>query len=409
MATKTAAIIQSGTSNYLTPAEAFNVVATDVLTPGIVGSYTATSGVAPTTGSFAVNAQGSPNMTVAVSAGQAYVSATPTSGTAQNIRVKLAASENVTIAANSTGGTRYDFVYIKVDADKLNNPAADGTDVVSLTTQRSTTATVDSNGALANALCIAIVTVTNGAVSIANADISDYRIACNSEFDGWRSANETWAYASATTITVPSGATGKYSVGDKVRIYQANTVKYFYIVAVASTLLTITGGSDYTLTNSTINNPCTSRRATPVGFPSKFAYTPSWTNLTVGTGGNAANVGSFSMDGNTISYSLYMIFGTTGPVMGTLPRFTTPTSVNASYYQSSIGMAATVGEATLLDAATAEYRGHARVCSSAPTTSFEIISINAAGTYAITGSTESTVPFTWADGDGIFVTGQYQL
>ena len=176
MATKTAAIIQSGTSNYLTPAESFNVVATDLLTPGIVGTYTATSGVAPTTGSFAVNAQGSPNMTVAVSAGQAYVSATPTGGTAQNIRVKMTSSENVTIAANSTGSTRYDWVYIKVDADKLNNPAADGTDVVTLITQRSTTLATDSNGTPANALALATVTVTNGASSIANADITDRRV-----------------------------------------------------------------------------------------------------------------------------------------------------------------------------------------------------------------------------------------
>lgn len=316
MATKTAAIIQSGTSNYLTPAESFNVVATDLLTPGIVGTYTATSGVAPTTGSFAVNAQGSPNMTVAVSAGTAFVNATPTSGTAQNIRVKLASSENVTIAANSTGGTRYDFVYIKVDADKLNNPAADGTDVVTLTTQRSTTSTVDSNGALANALCIAIVTVTNGAVSIANADISDYRIACNSEFDGFRSCNETHTYASATTVAVPSGATGRYAVGDKYRIYQNNTVKYFYIVGVASTLLTIIGGSDYTLTNSTINNPCTSRRATPVGFPTEFNFAPAavgWTSATV-------TKATFWMHGRTVT-GFVSLTGTSNAVATT---FTLP-------------------------------------------------------------------------------------
>lgn len=181
MANKSASVIQSGTNNYLTPAESFNVVATDLVTPGVVSSITSTSGVAPTTGSFAVNAQGSPNMSVAVSAGEAYVNATPTGGTAQNIRVKLAASENVTIPANSTGSTRYDYVYIKVDADKLNNPAADGTDVVTLITQRSTTLATDSNGTPANALAIATVTVTNGAVSIANADITDRRVQAGAE------------------------------------------------------------------------------------------------------------------------------------------------------------------------------------------------------------------------------------
>jgi len=392
MATKTAAIIQSGTSNYLTPAESFNVVATDTLTPGIVGSYTSTSGVAPTTGSFAVNAQGSPNMTVAVSAGQAYVSATPTGGTAQNIRVKMTSSENVTIAANSTGSTRYDFVYIKVDADKLNNPAADGTDVVTLTTQRSTTSTVDSNGALANALCIAIVTVTNGAVSIANADISDYRIACNSEFDGWRSANETWAYASATTITVPSGATGKYSVGDKVRIYQANTTKYFYIVGVASTLLTITGGSDYTLTNSTISNPCTSRRATPQGFPGEFAYTPTWTNLTVGS---ATQNTYFRMDGKKVfvRYAITLNSST----MGSNPTLTLPVTATSAY---KIG--AGVGSLYIEDSATAGYIGTTTLGST--TTAIPII-MSTSSTYAGNTGLSSTVPFTWGNAD--FLSGTF--
>ena len=400
MATKTAAVIQSGTSNYLTPAESFNVVATDTLTPGIVGAYTSTSGVAPTTGSFAVNAQGSPNMTVAVSAGTAYINATPTSGTAQNIRVKLASSENVTIAANSTGGTRYDFVYIKVDADKLNNPAADGTDVVTLTTQRSTTSTVDSNGALANALCIAIVTVTNGAVSIANADISDYRIACNSEFDGWRSANETWTYASATTITVPSGATGKYSVGDKVRIYQANTTKYFYIVGVTSTVLTITGGSDYTLTNSTINNPCTSRRATPVGFPSEFAFTPTWTNLTVGSG---ANTGSFSIHGKTVYAHYHWVYGA-GAAVSTNPLVAFPVSVKSNEYSPS---ALTNHGFGIYRAAGSHYQAHVLINTALSSTNFQLA--YTAQATAQMGGVGSGAPATWTGGDFIQLKVVYNI
>ncbi len=224
MATKTAAIIQSGTANYLTPAESFNVVATDLVTPGVVSTITATSGVAPTTGSFAVNAQGSPNMTVAVTAGVAYVNATPTSGTAQNIRVKLAASENVTIAANSTGGTRYDWVYIKVDADKLNNPAADGTDVVTLITQRSTTLATDSNGTPANALALATVTVTNGAVSIANADITERRVQAGAETSPASimpgalvqvAANSTTAVSTGTTLIPLDDTIPQITEGDQ--------------------------------------------------------------------------------------------------------------------------------------------------------------------------------------------------
>lgn len=36
--------------------------------------------------------------------------------------------------------------------------------------------------------------------------------------DGWISAGETWTYASATTITVPSGAASKYQKEDWIKI-----------------------------------------------------------------------------------------------------------------------------------------------------------------------------------------------
>ena len=138
------------------------------------------------------------------------------------------------------------------------------------------------------------------------------------------------------------------------------------------------------------------------------AFTPSWTNLTVGTGGNAANVGAYIQIGKTVFYRLYMIFGTAGPSMGTLPRFVAPVAPSAEYYRSSIGLSATVGQATLLDAATTEYHGHVRVSSTAPTTSFDVTAWGSASTYVNVGSVTATVPFTWAAGDGIYITGHYE-
>lgn len=89
---------------------------------------------------------------------------------------------------------------------------------------------------------------------------------------GWIDPEETWTYASATTITVPSGAASKYAVGDKIKLTQT-TVKYFYITAVADTLLTVTGGSDYTLTNTAITDFYYSKAASPLGFPQWFNRT----------------------------------------------------------------------------------------------------------------------------------------
>jgi hypothetical protein len=336
MANKYASVLQSGTNNYLTSAEHLNGIATDVLIRGVIGSVGSTSGVAPAVGSFAVNAQGSPNMTVAVSSGQAYVRATPTGGSAQSVRVTSDATENVTIAANSTGGTRYDFVYIKVDADKMNNPAVTGLDAVTFVTQRSTTQEVDSNGALANALLIAVVTVSNGASSISNSNIYDTRIPLSG---GWNAANETWSYSSADSptfvVTVPSDATTKYSVGMRVGLWQAGW-KYFIITAVSSTTLTLYGGTDYTLTSAGISNPMFSGHKAPLGFPvlpSKWTVTASDTSdrsQGVAVANTWYNLGSLSISMPIgawyASYSLTQYSGTTSG--GVAVRVTLSTANN---------------------------------------------------------------------------------
>ena len=96
--------------------------------------------------------------------------------------------------------------------------------------------------------------------------------------DGWIPVSDTWTYKTATTITVPSGAASIYKVGMGIRLTQSSTVKYFYIVKVENTLLTITGGSDYTLADATISAVSyTNTPATAIGFPNTFSYTPTVT------------------------------------------------------------------------------------------------------------------------------------
>ena len=90
--------------------------------------------------------------------------------------------------------------------------------------------------------------------------------------DGWISANETWTYASASTITVPSGAAAKYAKGDRIKFTQT-TVKYGVIVAVADTLLTIAVNTDYTVANAAITDNYYSHQASPVGYPVAFNVT----------------------------------------------------------------------------------------------------------------------------------------
>lgn len=134
---------------------------------------------------------------------------------------------------------------------------------------------------------IKISEINSGTVTIPNhADIIPYtdkktnstKLVYARSLQNWIVVPDTWTYASATTITVPSGAASIYSVGDRLKLTQSSTVKYFYVVAVADTLLTITGGSDYSLTNTAISSIYFSHIPNPTGFPFTFGLSdPTWT------------------------------------------------------------------------------------------------------------------------------------
>ena len=182
-------VLTGGINNHPTTSEEANFVGTDFFTAGIVGAFTATNSVAPMTGGFAVNAQGTPDMTVAVTAGAAYVTATPSGQNSQRLRVRLTANQNVTIAANSSGSTKYDWVYIKIDPTLASAPTLAGDTVATLVTSRSTSNSTDNGTPPTYGLAIAVVTVANGAVSITNSTIRDIRSAASlntvTANDGW--------------------------------------------------------------------------------------------------------------------------------------------------------------------------------------------------------------------------------
>lgn len=139
----------------------------------------------------------------------------------------------------------------------------------------------------------------------------DYVTILNSSADtGWNPVSDGWSYASPTTITVPSGAASLYTIGEKVRLTQT-TVKYFYIVGISDTVLTITGGSDYTLANAGISSISTAK-GNAIGFPDKFNRVPTWTGSTTNPVYNNATLEAiFSMRGRVVSEEIAIIMGTT--------------------------------------------------------------------------------------------------
>ena len=201
-------VLTGGSNSKTTTAEELNALATDIFSDGVVGAIGNTAGVAPMTGALAVNAQGTPDMTVAVTAGKVYVTCTPTSQGSQRLRASIA-TQNATIAANSTGGTRYDWIYVAMSASGAANPAVDGTGVATITVSRSTSSATDNGTPPTYGYHIATVTVSNGAATITNGNITDSRsvVALSAT-----NSNTGWITAEATPNTVTALGNRSYSL-----------------------------------------------------------------------------------------------------------------------------------------------------------------------------------------------------
>jgi hypothetical protein len=210
----------------------------------------------------------------------------------------------------------------------------------------------------------------------------------------WRPVTDSWTYASATTINTPSGATAIYEIGDKIRLKQGGAYKYYYVTAVAASLLTVNGGSDFTVANAGITNIYYSKALTPVDFPQWFNYTPSYTYLAGGT----TTIAKFNMIGKIVKVKFQYTFAgadITGAVTISLP-ITADTVLTAD----------PVGICVLRDAGTALYKG---VVLGTSTTVMSPAALKADATYLTYVSLSATVPHTWAVGDNICIEASYQI
>jgi hypothetical protein len=326
-------VIDGGSNNVTTAASDVLNALYQTMTPGISPKGTIVD-AAPNTGDFAVQAQSSPNKTVKIKAGVCFVLATPTGGVERLYPVTLSADYDLTIPDNTTGSTRYDKILLYLPAASLANAPTGGdlTEAVTIITERHTAAG-EAITAI-NAIELAEITLANGFTTIANSNIAESRMFStplrSSGIGGWTNPSERWVYASATTITVPSGAASHYSVGDKVKLKQGGTQKYFYITAVADTTLTITGGADYTLTNAPILENYYSKTSPVVGFPGSFSWVPTFTGFTASI--PSGYVARFSVSGRMV-YLSYV--GGVGPGTSNATTFTIslPITSAANPYQ----------------------------------------------------------------------------
>lgn len=223
---------------------------------------------------------------------------------------------------------------------------------------------------------------------------------------GWIPGSGTWTYVSASTFTVPAADAARMSVGTKIWLTQT-TSKYFYVTGISGTTITVTGGSDYTVANAAITAPYFSNAATPQGFPGGLNYTPSNTNITIGTGGSAENAGRFYMVGSKTFFAIKIKLGTSGQSIGSNPYIGLPVAAS-SFYSASSPRQIIMGQAWYNDVTGANNGGVLSMNSGGTTSNAQLIVANVAGTFPAMGGLNSTTPFTWAASDEIIVEGSYE-
>lgn len=209
--------------------------------------------------------------------------------------------------------------------------------------------------------------------------------------DGWSSVSDSWSYASANTVTVPSGAASLYQVGDRVKFTQT-TVKYFVITAVADTVLTFAVSTDYTVANAAISAIYYSHQENPIGYPGWFSYTPTGISAS-----NVALTGAFAVFGRTCQVRMKIAFsgGITFTTMPTLPITAVSNITGTDIYPNGIGAYLDSGTST-------NYNAISPAISSGALTVVQILTNAGAALSA-------TTPITWANGDVLVIDFTYKI
>jgi hypothetical protein len=289
-------VVTAGSNNHSTVSEEANAYATDFVTQGVVGTLVLNSGSGGT-GSFCVNQNTGSNLAINILAGQAYITATPSSQDSQVVRARASSDYTAyTINSNSSGSTKYDWVYLKVDPTKANNPAADASDVTSIYTSRSSSNTTDNGTPPTYGILLAVVTVANSATAITNGNITDKRTQATisgtgiSGTSGWNTLPAALSYNANNgnkefVLNTSIDTTGTLSPGMKLSVARSTTPST-QCMAFAS------GSSQY------------ATKSSPSGITFTSAFTcEAWIYPTSYTGSNAGIVSRY--DG-TNGFTLYL-------------------------------------------------------------------------------------------------------
>lgn len=152
-----------------------------------------------------------------------------------------------------------------------------------------------------------------------------------------------FAYSQANKISVSGIETiQKFQVGDKLKVKQSDTYKYFYITDIEDGILYVMGEDDYTFTNNTVQEIYISRLQLPSGFPEVHTYIPTISDNAGAeiTGWDTARMRYF-MIGNKMVMML-LLYDTNFPAGEDIIIVQTP-FVNGFNLQSAITFPMTLG------------------------------------------------------------------
>jgi len=207
---------------------------------------------------------------------------------------------------------------------------------------------------------------------------------------GWYPVSDTWTYASASTITLPTDATLTYQKGDFIRWKQGGAFKYGVFKTVAATLGTIITNTDYTVANAAITDVAYSRAINPFGWPCYFNYTPTGISAT-----NATQSARFCIANKKCLVDYIANF--TGAITFTTQP-TLPVAVSASYKSNSFGATGM----TSYHNADGAYVLSGMFVILIPSGTVINLSLSDASPMS------ATAPITWANGDAIEAHFEYE-
>lgn len=146
----------------------------------------------------------------------------------------------------------------------------------------------------------------NGATIVFPISASHINVLNDVALFGWVPISETWTYQSSSSVTVPSDATTRFQKGDKFRLKQGGSYKYFSTLGISSNQLALTGGIEYSIANAPITDIYFSKVDSPYGFPDYFdtsSITFNTGTIDDGAGGQPmTTISKIKITGNTANH-----------------------------------------------------------------------------------------------------------